>query len=74
MAKYLLLKHHRGAPAAVNDVPMDQWTPEKVSAHMAYMHDFAARLYAEAAHHAPNLAERNHLMRQATRLNSQLGR
>lgn len=22
MAKYLLLKHYRGAPAAVNDVPM----------------------------------------------------
>ncbi len=28
MATYLLLKHYRGAPAAVNDVPMDQWTPE----------------------------------------------
>jgi hypothetical protein len=24
MAKYLLLKHYRGAPPAVNDVPMDQ--------------------------------------------------
>jgi hypothetical protein len=23
MAKYLLLKHYRGAPASVNDVPMD---------------------------------------------------
>lgn len=23
--KYLLLKHYRGAPPAVNDVPMDQW-------------------------------------------------
>ena len=23
MAKYLLLKHYRGAPEAVNDVPMD---------------------------------------------------
>ena len=44
MAKYLLLKHYRGAPAAVNDVPMDQWTPEEISAHMQYMHDFAARL------------------------------
>ena len=32
MAKYLLLKHYRGAPASVNDVPMDQWTPEEVSA------------------------------------------
>ena len=44
MAKYLLLKHYRGAPAAVNDVPMDQWTPEEISAHVQYMDDFAARL------------------------------
>ncbi|MDH6710570.1 hypothetical protein P3T27_007320 [Kitasatospora sp. MAA19] len=44
MAKYLLLKHYRGAPAPVNNVPMDQWTPEEISAHMQYMHDFAARL------------------------------
>ncbi|GAA0965188.1 YciI family protein [Actinocorallia libanotica] len=44
MAKYLLLKHYRGAPASVNDVPMDRWTPEEVSAHMQYMRDFAARL------------------------------
>lgn len=44
MAKYLLLKHYRGAPAAVNDVPMDRWTPEEISAHIQYMHDFAARL------------------------------
>ena len=46
MAKYLLLKHYRGAPAAVNDVPMDQWTPEEVTAHVQYMRDFAARLSA----------------------------
>ena len=44
MAKYLLLKHYRGAPASVNDVPMDQWTPEEVDAHMQYMRDFATRL------------------------------
>ena len=44
MAKYLLLKHYRGAPAAVNDVPMDQWTPEEISAHMQYMRDFAVKL------------------------------
>ncbi|MFJ8475499.1 RNA polymerase sigma factor [Kitasatospora sp. NPDC094011] len=30
----------------------------------------AARLYAEAAHRAPNPAERDHLVRQAARLNS----
>lgn len=34
MAKYLLLKHYRGAPASVNDVPMNQWTPEEISAHV----------------------------------------
>ena len=44
MAKYLLLKHYRGAPASVNDVPMDQWTPDEVSAHVQYMNDFAKRL------------------------------
>jgi len=44
MAKYLLLKHYRGAPASVNDVPMDRWTPEELSAHVQYMRDFAARL------------------------------
>lgn len=44
MAKYLLLKHYRGAPAAVNDVPMDRWTPAEIEAHLAYMNDFSARL------------------------------
>ena len=44
MAKYLLLKHYRGGPAPVNDVPMDQWTPDEISAHMQYMGDFAGRL------------------------------
>ncbi|OKK21930.1 hypothetical protein AMK16_01390 [Streptomyces sp. CB00455] len=44
MAKYLMLKHYRGAPAALNDVPMDRWTPREVSDHVQYMHDFAARL------------------------------
>jgi hypothetical protein len=44
MTKYLLLKHYRGAPAPVNDVPMDRWTPEEIDAHMAYMQDFATRL------------------------------
>ncbi|MEU4967662.1 RNA polymerase sigma factor [Streptomyces smyrnaeus] len=46
----------------------------------AYLHErdgdlaTAARLYAEAAHKAPNLAERDHLMRQAARLNARRGR
>ena len=44
MAKYLLLKHYRGAPAPVNDVPMDQWAPEEVEAHLRFMSDFADRL------------------------------
>ncbi|QIS12250.1 YciI family protein [Nocardia arthritidis] len=46
MPKYLLLKHYRGAPAATNDVPMDRWTPEELTAHLRYMQDFAARLEA----------------------------
>ena len=46
MAKYLLLKHYRGAPAPVNDVPMDRWTPEELTAHVQYMEEFAARLEA----------------------------
>ena len=44
MAKYLVLKYYRGAPEAVNCAPMDQWTPEEVSAHIKYMQDFGARL------------------------------
>jgi hypothetical protein len=44
MAKYLLLKHYRGAPASINNVPMAQWTPEEITAHVQYMRDFAARL------------------------------
>jgi predicted RNA polymerase sigma factor len=44
----------------------------------AYLHErdgdpmTAARLYAEAARSAPSLAERDHLTRQAARLNAQL--
>ncbi|WP_436533215.1 YciI family protein [Actinoplanes sp. HUAS TT8] len=44
MAKYLLLKHYRGAPAPVNDVTMDKWTPEEFNAHIRYMNDFAKKL------------------------------
>jgi RNA polymerase sigma factor (sigma-70 family) len=46
----------------------------------AYLHEragdlaTAARLYTEAAHRAPNLAERDHLTRQAARLNADLSR
>ncbi len=44
MPKYLILKHYRGTPATVNDVPMDQWSPEEVDAHMKFMTDFGKRL------------------------------
>ncbi|PKH37499.1 Uncharacterized conserved protein [Nocardioides alpinus] len=44
MPKYLILKHYRGTPATVNDVPMDRWTPEEVDAHMQFMADFGQRL------------------------------
>ena len=35
--------------------------------------ELAARLYAVAARRAPNLAERDHQLRQAARLNQRLG-
>jgi hypothetical protein len=44
----------------------------------AYLHEkngdleLAARLYADAARNAPNLAERDHQTRQAVRLNQHL--
>ncbi len=44
MAKYLLLKHYRGAPAPINNVPMDRWTPQEITDHVNFMHDLAARL------------------------------
>ncbi len=46
MAKYLMLKHYRrnSGPADLVDVPMQEWTPAEIDAHMAFMADFAARL------------------------------
>ena len=44
MAKYLLLKHYRGAPAPVNNIPMDQWAPDEIQTHIKFMQDFAAKL------------------------------
>ena len=44
MAKYLLLKHYRGAPAPPNNVPWEQWAPGEWDAHVKYMGDFAAKL------------------------------
>jgi hypothetical protein len=39
MAKYLLLKHYRSDHEAASEplVSMDKWTPEEVSAHIAFM-------------------------------------
>src|SRR4029079_2870479 len=38
MPKYLLLKHYRGGPESHRPVPpMDQWAPEDVEAHMAFL-------------------------------------
>src|SRR5690606_11431883 len=43
--KYLLLKHYRGGPEPIGDLPpMDRWTPEEVDAHIGFMRDFADRL------------------------------
>jgi hypothetical protein len=44
MAKYLMLKHYRGAPEPEGFVPMEKWTPAELDAHVQYMRDFAARL------------------------------
>jgi hypothetical protein len=44
MAKYLLLKHYRGAPPMGNDVSMDKWTPQEVTDHVRFMQEFASRL------------------------------
>ena len=44
MAKYLFLKHYRGAPPMATDVPMSEWAPDDVEAHIQFMRDFADRL------------------------------
>ena len=44
MAKYLMLKHYRGAPAALHNIMMDQWSAAEFEAHVAYMRDFEKRL------------------------------
>ncbi|WP_395658971.1 YciI family protein [Nocardioides sp.] len=46
MAKYLLLKHYRGGPTPTEAscIPMDRWTPQEVSDHMAFMQHVADQL------------------------------
>ena len=40
MPRYLLLKHYRGGPERHHPFPpMDQWAPEDVEAHMAFLHN-----------------------------------
>ena len=57
--------------------PVDPGLPRHCAA-SAYLHEkagdllTAARLYADAARSAPNLAERDHLTRQAARINHAL--
>ena len=67
-----------GAPAGLAALAqVDEHIPRH-DAVAAYLHEkngdleLAARLYADAAHNAPNLAERDHQMRQAARLNQML--
>jgi predicted RNA polymerase sigma factor len=69
-----------GAPAGLAALAeVDDGVP-RWDAVAAYLHEkngdleLAARLYADAARRAPNLAERDHQMRQAARLNQQLQR
>ena len=39
MTKFLLLKHYRGGPKQHPnaEAPMEQWTPEEITAHIAFM-------------------------------------
>ena len=39
MPKYLLLKHYQGGPELPGFAPMDQWTPEEITAHMDFQHE-----------------------------------
>jgi len=67
-----------GAPAGLAALAsVDPGLPRHTAA-SAYLHEkagdlrAAARLYADAARAAPNLAERDHLTRQAARINQEL--
>ena len=39
MPKYLLLKHYQGGPELPGFAPMDEWTPEEITAHMDFQHE-----------------------------------
>ncbi|MFH8884520.1 RNA polymerase sigma factor [Streptomyces californicus] len=65
-----------GPRAGLNQLASLSEELPRYAAVSAYLHErdghhaTAARLYAEAAHRAPTLAERDHLTRQAARLNA----
>ncbi|NEA11525.1 RNA polymerase subunit sigma-24 [Streptomyces sp. SID10692] len=65
-----------GPRAGLNELASVSEELPRHAAVSAYLHErdgdraTAARLYAEAAHRAPTLAERDHLTRQAARLNA----
>jgi RNA polymerase sigma factor (sigma-70 family) len=67
-----------GAPAGLAALAEIDESVVRRDAVAAYLHEKngdlerAARLYAEAAHNAPNLAERDHQTRQAARINERL--
>lgn len=69
-----------GAPAGLTALAeVDEHVPRHaaVAAHLRERNgelDLSARLYVDAARNAPTLAERDHLMRQAARLNDTLRR
>jgi predicted RNA polymerase sigma factor len=67
----------RAGLAALAEVDDDVPRREAVAAHLHEKNgdlELAARLYADAARHAPNLAEREHQTRQAARVNEELRR
>ena len=43
MAKYLLLKHYRGGPERMPQgaMPMEEWSPQEISDHLAFMNHVA---------------------------------
>jgi RNA polymerase sigma factor (sigma-70 family) len=69
-----------GAPAGLAALAAIDSNVPRREAVAAYLHEkngeleLAARLYADAARHAPNLAERDHQTRQAARVNQRLAR
>ena len=45
MPKYLLLKHYNGGPEPLEScAPMSEWTPQEITAHIAFQHDVGRML------------------------------